>query len=99
MSPQKSYRATGVFEMTKDMIERLRDGYVSRAKRWSGDTHSGLEGGEVDVAATEYLMKAAADELEASAKREAALAARVAELEGAIDAEHESYGQLLAANV
>ena len=44
-------------------------------------------------------MKAAADELEASAKREAALAARVAELEGAIDAEHESYGQLLAANV
>ena len=57
-----------------ELVKLLRAGYVARAKRWSGDTHSGIEGGEVDVEATDKLMNESATAIET-------LVAKVAELE------------------
>lgn len=48
----------------KDLIERLRKGWIPKAKRWSGDTHAEFSSGEVDVDATDALMKEAADAIE-----------------------------------
>ena len=61
----------------KDLIARLRIGYVCKAKRWSGDTHAEFSSGEVDTDATDKTMRDAADTLEASAEREAALQSRL----------------------
>lgn len=80
-----------------DLIARLRDGTVMFTKRWSGDTFADLGGG-VDEEATDAVMEAAADAIEAltadvaderdlsddSAGEVLALAARVASLEAAL---------------
>ena len=47
-----------------DLIQRLREGYIVKPKRWSGDTHSDSATGEVDAEATDALMVEAADEIE-----------------------------------
>jgi len=53
-----------------ELIAKLREGYVYLPKRWSGDTHSESNTGDVDVVATEALMAKAADMLEADAWRD-----------------------------
>lgn len=45
-----------------DLIEKLKDGCIYHAKRWSGDTHDDL-GGSIDEAATDALMREAAEEI------------------------------------
>ena len=53
-------------EMTNhtDLIARLSNGWVTRPKRWSGDTHHDFPYGSLDDEATDLLMKEAADALE-----------------------------------
>ena len=47
-----------------DLIARLSNGWVTRPKRWSGDTHHDFPYGSLDDEATDLLMKEAADALE-----------------------------------
>ena len=49
-----------------DLIARLNNGWVTRPKRWSGDTHHDFPYGSLDDEATDLLMKEAADALEAA---------------------------------
>ena len=48
-----------------NLIARLSNGWVTRPKRWSGDTHHDFPYGSLDDEATDLLMKEAADALEA----------------------------------
>jgi hypothetical protein len=46
------------------LVAQLREGYVLRQKRWSGDTHAEKEVGSCDIDATDKLMGQAADAIE-----------------------------------
>ena len=64
----------------KDLIERLRKGWIPKAKRWSGDTHAEFSSGEVDVDATDSMCNDAATAIEKLEAENAALRAELAQV-------------------